>query len=195
MINMDYKVVLGLIATLIAFIGYAPYFRDIISSKTKPHAFTWLVWTIMLGIAFAGQVSDNAGSGAWVTGFSMVICLIIFLVGLKYGKRNIVAIDWVLLAAAVIAILLWYLTKGPLLSVILVTMADILGFLPTVRKSLLRPYEETASTYFLGTAKYIVSIFALNNISIVTALYPSYLIFANTAFAIMLLVRRKQLPK
>jgi hypothetical protein len=61
---MDFKVLVALIAVAMTITGYFFYFRDIFASKTKPHAFSWLVWAVLTGIAFFGQLSDNAGPGA-----------------------------------------------------------------------------------------------------------------------------------
>ena len=55
---LEYKTILGIIAVIIALAGYVPYFRDIFRGKTKPHAFSWLVWASLTGIAFFGQIFD-----------------------------------------------------------------------------------------------------------------------------------------
>lgn len=190
---MNYKIILGAVASALALVSYLPYLRDIFKGTTKPHTFSWLVWTILTAIGFAAQVSDNAGPGAWATGITLVIALIIFIFSLKYGKRNIVFIDWVLLAGAGLSIFLWYITSGPLLSVILITLTDMLAFIPTIRKSFVHPWEETLSSYALNLIKHPLSVLALTHISIITALYPVYLIFANIIFVTILIVRRKQL--
>lgn len=190
---MDYKDVLGLLATLIAFVSYIPYFRDIAANRTKPHAFSWFVWFVLTLISFFAQISDNAGSGAWVTGFTALVCFIIFLFGLKKGKKNIAFLDWVCLSGAIMAIILWFITKTPLFSVMLIITSDALGFLPTFRKSYLKPYEETISTFALSGFKYVIAFFSLRHISIITALYPTYLIFMNFVFVSMLIIRRYQL--
>ena len=67
---MVYKELLGAVAIIIGFISYLPYFRDIFKGKTKPHAFSWLIWAILTAIGFAGQISDNAGPGSWALGFT-----------------------------------------------------------------------------------------------------------------------------
>jgi hypothetical protein len=70
---MDYKTILGLVATGIAFVSYLPYFRDILANRTKPHAFSWLVWASLTGISFFGQLAVGAGPGAWVMGFTAAV--------------------------------------------------------------------------------------------------------------------------
>ena len=103
---MNYKEILGALAIVIAFIGYVPYFRDILRNKTKPHAFSWFVWGLLTAIAFFGQVADKGGPGAWVTGFTAVICIIISLFELVKGRKNIVLIDWVSLVGCGVALIL-----------------------------------------------------------------------------------------
>lgn len=190
---MDDKALLGVLAVVIGFIGYAPYFRDIFRGKTKPHAFSWLVWGVLTGIAFVGQVVSDGGAGAWVTGFTAVICLAIFILALSKGKRDFPVVDWISLAGAGFALLLWFLTEDPLAAVILVSVIDALGFIPTYRKSYIRPSEETLFTYNMSSLKFVVGLFALESYSLVTVLYPLSLIVTNTVFVILLITRRKQL--
>jgi len=35
----ELKNIIGIIATLLVFIGYIPYIKDIVKGKTKPHIF------------------------------------------------------------------------------------------------------------------------------------------------------------
>ena len=190
---MEIKPILGVVATGIAFVSYVPYIRDILANKTKLHAFSWLVWGILTAISFAAQVTNNAGPGAWVMGFTAVVDLVIFTFALVKGKKNIVMIDWVVLTGAGLAMFMWYITKTPLISVVLITLTDALGFAPTFRKSFVKPWEETLSTYALSGMKFVVAIFALESFSLVTGLYPVYLVLANASFVGMLLWRRGKL--
>src|SRR5579862_3340643 len=118
---MSYKEVLGIIAVIITIISYIPYLCDILKGKTKPHAFSWFIWSILTFIAFFGQLAGGGGAGSWVNGFTGVICFIIFIFGIIKGRTNIVFVDWISLVGAFIAIIFWYVTKGPLLSVIFIT--------------------------------------------------------------------------
>jgi len=58
---MDYKVILGTVAVVMALYSYVPYIKDIFAGKTKPHAFTWLIWGLLTSIAFFGQMADRGG--------------------------------------------------------------------------------------------------------------------------------------
>jgi hypothetical protein len=190
---VDYKIVLGIIATIIGFISYLPYFRDIFRGKTKPHAFSWLIWGVDGAIIFAGQIVGGGGPGTWVLGLTSVMCLLIFVTALTKGKRNIVLADWLSLFGAAIALVIWYFTKDPLMSIILITTIDILGFIPTFRKSYHKPHEETLITYSLSIFKFGFSVAALTNITLITAIYPITFIFMNIIFTYMILTRKKTL--
>lgn len=190
---MDYKSIIGVTAVIISIVGVIPYFKDILAGKTKPHAFSWLVWGILTGIGFAGQVAGGAGPGAWVTGFSSLTCFVIFIAGVVKGRTNIVLLDWLSLLGAGIALILWYVTENPLYSIILIIIIDAFGFYPTVRKSYYKPYEETLIFYFLNGFKMFISLFALSNYTLTTLLYPIYLIAADWLFITMLHFRRKLL--
>ncbi len=86
------------------------------------------------------------------------------------------------------------LTSTPFWSVILVTMIDFVGFLPTLRKSLLKPFEETLSIYVLTSLKFFLALLALQDYSVITALYPAYMIVVNLLFvAVVRSIRARQI--
>lgn len=191
---MYIKQVLAAIAIVMSFISYVPYIRDILKGKTKPHAFTWLIWTILSIVGFAAQISDNAGPGAYMNLVNITIGIYIIFVGFKY-KSNIVKSDYISLIVSLLTIPLWIITKNPLWSIILIIIIDIFAFIPTVRKSLINPYSETIETYFINSFKHLLSISALTRYTPITSLYSSYLVFINSVFGIILIIRRKQIKK
>jgi hypothetical protein len=190
---MGYRGILGIAATVIALISYIPYFRDIVARKTRPHAFTWLIWGTLTAIAFVSQIVGEAGPGAWVTGFTALVCLVIAGIAAFDGERNITRVDWLALAGAGVALIAWFLTRGPLLAVILITIIDEIGFVPTLRKSYYRPHEETVSTFFMSGFKWVLGLVALERFTVTTALFPLSIVLASWLFVVMLLVRRRQL--
>lgn len=189
---MDTKLILASIAIVMTLVGYSFYFRDIFAGKTKPHAYSWLVWALLTAIAFAGQLHDNGGAGAWVTGVTAAISFIIFFLAIKRGEKNVTRSDKINLAAALLAIVPWLLIGDPLFSVILITIIDFLGFFPTIRKSWHKPHEETLIHYVLAGLKFVLAILALDNYTLTTWLYPASLVAANLFFVIMLISRRKK---
>lgn len=119
---MNNQSILGILSVLIAFTGYIPYYKDVLTGKTKPHTFSWLVWFLTSAVSFAGQVSDNAGPGAWVMGIIALSSFGVFVLSLKMGEKNIILIDYICLGISLIAIISWILTKTPLYAIILVLL-------------------------------------------------------------------------
>jgi hypothetical protein len=146
-------------------------------------------------IAFALQLQAHAGAGAYITLAAAIVCLAIFFLGLKQPKaeRDITASDTLLLVASFIALGVWLVAKQPVLSVVLLSSIDMLGFVPTIRKSWKRPQEETLSSYATNTFRFGLAIYALSHYTVVTSLYPFTWIVANGLFSIFLIVRRRQL--
>jgi hypothetical protein len=77
------------------------------------------------------------------------------------------------------------------LSIILVSVIDFIGFIPTFRKSYVEPKTETASTYIVSAISSILAIGALFNYSLVTMLYPMTLILTDTTCWLIIILRKK----
>lgn len=190
---MEFKVSIAIVSVIMTLVGYSFYIRDIFANKTKPHAYSWLIWASLTTIAFFGQISDKAGPGAWVTATTAVISFIIFGLSIRKGEQNITKSDKLNLAGAGLALLIWFFTNNPVFSIILISIVDFLGFIPTIRKSYSKPHEETLIHYIFAGFKFVLAIIALDNYTLTTWLYPASLVAANLFFVPMLIIRRKQL--
>ena len=181
---------LGVIAIVIALISYSFYFHDIFRHKTKPHGVTWFIWGTLNFFIFYEQMIAGAGPGAWVTGAAAIANLAIFAFAFKYGERNITRLDWVCLLIGLLALSVWFVNRGGVLSVILACMVFVIGFIPTFKKSFKHAEQETIITFALNSTKFLVALFALQTVSITTALYPAVLFAVNGFFALFLLYER-----
>lgn len=193
---MLYKEILSAIAITLTFIAFYPYIRSIILGETKPHVFSWIIWGSTTFVVFLAQLEDNGGVGAWPIGISGVITL--FVAALSYVKRTDISItktDWLFFIAAMSALPFWYFTSNPLWAVIILTVVDILGFGPTVRKSYAQPHSESLLFFALFAARNFIVILALENYSITIVLFPAAIGIACLALIIMLIYRRQVLVK
>lgn len=189
------KITLSIIAILLTFIAYLPYIRDALRGKTTPHVYTWFIWGFVTAITYGLQVNAGAGVGSWVTLVVAVFCFIVFALGIRNKKKDITLADTVFLILAFIALFIWLIAKQPILSVILISSIDMLGFIPTIRKSWNKPYSETLFSYELDFFRHGLSILALQKYSIITWLYSATWMVACGLFSIMLIIRRKQVGK
>ncbi|HAH32873.1 MAG TPA: hypothetical protein DCL44_11225 [Elusimicrobia bacterium] len=190
---MTHTAFFGFVSIAMMALSRAIYLASIFKGKTKPHAFSWLIWATISGIGFAAQVAEGAGPGSWARGFSAATCCILAVLGYYKGEKDITKGDWTSLVVAFCAIPLWIITKTPVWSVLIVCIIDTIGYFPTIRKAWNKPYEESASSYFIATLCSFFSLFAIEHYTISTWLYPALLVFSNSALGIFLLVRRGSL--
>ena len=188
---MSAQFIFGTIAIIIAFVSYIPYFKDIYTETTKPHLFSWLIWTILTLIAFISQLADGAGFGGWVTGFSAFLGLLIIGYSYNKGEKEITSSDWWILFAALAITSIYIFTKDAFLATFLTTSVTVIGFIPTVRKSYSKPFQETLSAYVLTAIKYLFAIAALDNFSFTTLFFPAAAVIMNVCFSWLLVSRRR----
>ena len=181
----------GALSVVISLYASSTYIYGLWKYKFRPHMFTWIIWTLLTGIAFVAQWSDSAGAGSWVMAVSTIVCAMISAYACFAGEKNITRGDWMTFLAALMAIPVWMATNNPLYAVILVTAIDALGFYPTFRKSWRDPYSDSAFSFALHAVKFIPSIFAMEKFSAVNLTYPLALVALNGGFAVMLVMRRK----
>ena len=189
----DYHVVASVIGVILELASMVPYFRNIFRGTTKPHAFTWLGWGLINSIVGSAQFISGAGPSVYVSITVALMCFAVAALALVWGEKQITKGDWVCLGGSIFAISLWYVTSNPLAAVVIVTIADVLAFIPTYRKAYYRPHEETALTFGIGAIRNVFAIAALQSLAVVNWLYPASLIVTDGAFTVMLLLRRRQM--
>jgi hypothetical protein len=123
-------ITLGWLSIALVIIGIVPYFYLIFRGKVKPHAFSWLVWTMVCAVSFSAEYIDKAGPGAWSTGVACFNCLAVTVIAFFKSEHSISRGDVISLICALLAVPIWYFTHDPLASVIIVTAIDTVGFYP-----------------------------------------------------------------
>lgn len=192
---MEIKLFFALLATVITIFSFIDYAKDIYKKEIIPDRATWLIWTILQAIAVTAGLSDGGGYGLLDPLVSSVFCFMIFVLSLRYEKRKIPVFDVYCLLASVTILILYVLTRNALLSVILVSIIDAIGFLPTIKKGWSKPQTEVYFPYMMFAAGYILDLFALEHYSLTTSLYIVESIVANAVFLSLLFTRRYILKK
>lgn len=192
---MDIKIILTIIATGIAVAAFFPYVKDIFSLKTKPHAYTWLIWAITQGTAILGILYGSGSWGALSLTVGTFCVIAVFLFSLKYGTKNITKSDTATLIAALSAIVVWWQLDQPLVSVLMVSAIDVMGYVPSFRKSYREPWSETLISWILFSVSNMFAILALKEYNLLTVTYLAATASANIALFLMCYFRRQFVPK
>lgn len=193
--HLSPKFIFAIVSSLIGIIAYWPYLKDIFAGKTKPHAYTWLIWLITQGTATAGLLVGGGGFAALSLGSVLILILTVFLLSFKYGTRNITKGDTFVLILSLAAIIVWKLLSNPFLAVGMVTAIDFFGYWPTFRKSLGNPWSESIISWWLFAFAGIFAVLAIEHYNFLTCTYISMTVLANAGVAMLCVLRRRIILK
>ncbi len=186
-----YKEIYASIAIVLTFVAFIPYLVSILKGKVKPHVFSWAIWSITTLTIFSAQWSEGAGAGAWSTGVSGSVTVLIAIIAfIKHADITITSSDWLFFLLALVSIPLWYITSDPLWTVVILTAIDVLAFAPTVRKTYIMPYSEPLIFFAIFAVRDLLVIMALEHYSVTTVLFPATITTSCILIIIMMLIRR-----
>ncbi len=170
---MDIKLLAAISATVIG-VGFTlPYIYYTIRGSVQPHVYTWIIWTITQGIAAAGVYYGNGGWTAYGMGIGTCMLGLVALLSLRHGTKHITRADTTLFCGALVGLCVWIFTEHKLAAVLLATGIDLLGYIPTIRKTWAHPESESLIMWCM----YIVSTFlALGGLLEYNLLTMSYLL-------------------
>lgn len=169
-----------IVAILLRFAAGANYVVATWRGEVKPNPVTWLFWGLAPLVAFAAQVQVSIEPSDWVSLALGIGPLLIFAVSIGRGSRWRVSIfDMLCGASALVGLVLWQITSDPVLAICFGILADVLGGIPTLRKSYSAPFSEKAFPYFLSVTSLIVTLLTLKNWDFVTSGFPLYMLGIN----------------
>lgn len=180
-------------AVILATVRYGTYFYTIYQGKTKPHAFSWLLWGAVVGVGTLAQFDLDGGPSAWAMAFVSLSCLLISAIAFVIGERDYTKSDWFALIACFLAIPIWQATENPLIAVFIIMSIDILTYWPTIRKSYNKPETEPPISYGFAGMRYFLMLFAVPDPTWTNLMYPFFLMATDWGFAIYIVIRRAQL--
>jgi len=166
------KITASIIATGIAIIAYIPYLIDMFKGKNKPHLYTWISIFLITAIIAYIQLVGGSGIGAIPIIIGVVIDAIILFYCFRFGTKDIVFMDKICLAISIVGIIsyLIFITQ-PIISLVIVSVAEVISFIPTVRKTRNDPYSESLTSYYLIMIKLILVLIALEKYNLLTVSY------------------------
>lgn len=192
---MDIKLIFSLVALALLIAAIIPYIRDTLKGVTKPHLYTWIVWTGTGIIATSAYFYGNGGYPAYTSAVGTFLCVVVALLSLKYGTRDITLSDTVALCVCAVAGFVWLGLNNPLLSAIIGISIDIVGYWPTVRKTYAAPWSESLFSWGAWTLIPICSIAAVASYNAYTLINSVPILFVNAVFIAFMLYRRRLVPQ
>jgi hypothetical protein len=189
-----YKEIFSIIAIILTIIAYFPYISSISRGDTSPHLFTWIIWGLATIVIFLAQLADGGGVGTWSTGISGCIALYVALLAyINRADTQIYLLDWLFFSLSLLSLLAWHFTSNPLWAVVILTLTELLAFIPTFRKAYIFPYSEKVQFFLIVVIRNIFAIIALEHYSMTTIFFPAVSALACLLFSIMVFYRRRNI--
>ena len=189
---MTIKEALSGCAIALTLVAFFPYIRGIILGKIQPHVFSWVLWGSTTCVVFGAQLQAGGGIGAWPIGVSGAITVLIAVIAyLKRSDTGITQTDRCFFAAAMSSLPLWYFTADPLWAVVVLTVVDLLGFGPTIRKAYAAPNSESLGFFGLFAVRSSMVVLALESYSVATVLFPAAITVACLMLMLLIFYRRR----
>lgn len=182
--SQEIKVIASILATIVALVAYIPYLVDMFKGKNQPHLYTWVSITLITAVIAYLQVIGGGGVGAIPVIIGVFVDIIILFYCFRFGTKDVVFMDKICLAISIAGVVCYLVVSNkPTLSLIVVSIAEVISFVPTVRKTRNDPYSESLTSYYLLLLKLSLIIVALEAYNLLTVSYPAMWI---TVFVIFL---------
>jgi hypothetical protein len=182
----------GTAAGILSLVMFLPYVRDILAHRSRPQRASWLIWSVLGGIAVASQFAEGARLSLWMTIGATIGTVLTFLLSIHYGVGGLSRRDLLALAAAGFGLLLWYLTRHAAVALFITIAIDAIGAVLTAEKSYLDPSSETLSLWVMSAAAGILGAMAVGSLNWILLAYPIYVFLANSTVITAILLGRRR---
>ena len=183
----------GALAGVTSVVCGAPYIRDVLARRTRPHRGTWLIWSVLSILAFASQLAAGATWSVVMIGADAALTAIIFALSIRRGSGGLSVGNLVVLTLSGLGIAAWSISSTPILATGFVVVADSLAVGLMLPKTWREPDSETLALYTLASVSGILSAFAVGSLDSSLLLFPVYFALANAAIGAVIVGRRWRL--
>ena len=177
-----------IISSLLVLISPIVYTVAILKGRAKPHRTTLLVFLIISSIATASLFTQGNRVAIYLAGVTTIQSLAMFILSIKYGMGGWAKSDIICLILALIGIVLWRITKNPVIALYFAIGADFIGLVPTLIKSYYFPKTEIWSFFAIDAFAGFFSLLAIKHWTIQEYSYPLYIMLINI-ITVLLIIR------
>lgn len=170
----DWHTIVGTGAAIIMTALVVPYVRGVLREDTRPNPVSWFGWALLYAIAAAAQASKGLDWSLTIPVIGAFSASTVAVIALRAGKALWTPVDRFCIAVAILAIILWAITKEPLTALVLSIIADIAISIPTLYKTYLDPFSEPWLLWIIYVTTVVLEIIATTELTIYNLLVPLY---------------------
>lgn len=175
------------VSTILAISCCAPYARSILVGRTRPHQYSWLVFTLTSGIVALSQYLAGARASALVAVTFFAGSTLNFLLSLRHGERNTSPLDRVLLATCLATIAAWMLTGSNGLAIGLSVLIDLCAYVMIGLKVRAQPRSEASWPWILAASAYAFACLSVVGSEPLLWVRPVYGLLSDAALVVLIL--------
>jgi hypothetical protein len=172
------------VSAILAIVAVIPYIYGVFTSTVRPERASWFVWTALIAVSLVSQIAAGGGESLGLVVGDLIATVIVLAVSLFKGTGGLTRFDLSCLVLAAIGIIVWQISSQPIVAIVAVVFADMIGSLPTIRKAYNDPASELWITYFITTVAALLAVIAVGRWAFVLLVYPVYILFANAAVVV-----------
>jgi hypothetical protein len=190
---MDYKLIFSLIASVLTLAAYLPYIVRLWRGRVRPQPISWAIWAaagwIITGVIWMSGGGFAALSALIISATETAIAAAAFR---KVGRHIVKPIDYFLAGVAAVALIVWIFAKDALAAALLLSFANAIGTMETIRNDWRHPLHDDATPWVLQSFSRIFMLLSLATLSLTTAVEPMVGLIGNFIIMLTVLGRGKQ---
>ncbi len=189
---MDSKLLALVLGSFFGFWSFYLYQKGINVGSTKPHPLSWAIWLMTVMVACYGAWIGKGGYGAWYyTAYCAMIFIILVKTIIKLGLSKADKWDVVLFFSTLPAIPIALLVSEEA-GIIIVTIADLVGYHFTFKKAWKEPWSEPLKPWVIGIPSLIFITLAMGEYGFLTVFYSAATLVAFVVLILICVYRRSQ---
>ena len=170
---------LGIVSGIFLIAGYFPYIYEVLKHKSIPNRASWFIWSLSTAIVLFGVSQSGTHEAIWVPIADALGCFIVFILSIKFGTGGWAKTDQFALALSILSLIIFAMTGDILIALITNLLIYTSGYIPTIKKSIKNPQEESLtawSLFLIGVILNLITVIIGNDSGFAVWLYPIVLV-------------------
>ena len=181
---------LALISAAVLSLMTTRYCYSIWCGATRPHPFTWAVWSVIGLIGLTSNIAAGGGAVAIMLSVVTLLQVVVFILSLLRPAVE-VPVHWSTWVVCLSGLVLWFASDEPLFAAVGVVIADGIAAWPTIRNAWRNPHHEPPTIWLIDGCALAIGAMAVETLSWGTLLYPTYLAMGSLSIGLIALLRRR----
>lgn len=176
----------GIIAFLLILAAQVSYIKDIFFRQVTPSLLSWAGWFLLMGTSLVAQVILLGWEWS-MTGLACSVagCFAICLIAVWKHNFRIVKSDYLFLIAGIICMIIYQASADSWLTTLFAITADLLLAIPVVKKAFGNPETEKSTSWWYGTASWLITLAIIDWGNALLLLWPVYLLAFNVTLLML----------